>query len=337
MLNLKVLSWDSSQNNPQRWRGVGVVSVFVLFGGYATFIGQQILIYFVLSLAVFSVTRVRMISQPRHKILLLAFVGFLAGLTSIFLWITMAIFFVFEFLRRTFQSKTRREKPNSLLVALSLVIGATVALAPWQILRSSVPEFDSQVKSESLVSQGIFGPYKKLIQNGVPIEVGVISSFLSNLDLIPNQGWGLDITYSEAMPGNPNFYFGSAPLFGLTPDCVSIPSGGVDQVSEPTIQKFENCDSPETPATIPTIVKSIWSGFHLLASTSILLAIFFGSRKHATTISVETFTLVIAFLLSYSLMLGGIPRYGMPSQVILILVGLSHLTELMRRVQWPVK
>jgi len=302
------------------------ITVF-LYGGYAAFVGQQIMMFW---LAV-SLLHAELTKGDRDVKAILGYhlgIGFLASLCSVFLTVSLLIFWTSRFIVTLLN---RRSLSKSLKVLFSqgpswIIIGAIAAFSIWSLFRMSLPEYQEQLASDRLVSQGMFGPHKSVLENGIPLETALITSFLANLDLVPNQGWGLDTSLGKALPGRPGYFFGSAPLLEGIDDCVSKPSPPVPYVSSETLEYFVDCEESVGVNPPPLPMAIIWAGSHLMGTLLLLLglaSIFF--RLPNNKLMKLSWLLAFSISASYAVFLGGIPRYGMPSQILFMVLGLTLL------------
>jgi len=324
--------WNMFRLGNERRSRVTVATIWIaitvfLYGGYASFVGQQLIMFWlaVLFLYVDSTMGDR---DVKANFAYHLGVGLLASLCSVFFAASLLILWALRLSAILINQKSFRKSLKT-LVGQGLnwtIIGVTAALSAWSLFRMSLPEYQDQLASDRLVSQGMFGPHKSVLENSIPLETAMITSFLANLDLVPNQGWGLDTSLGKALPGNPNYFFGSAPLLGGIDDCVPKPSPSVPYVSLETLEYFVDCEEPAGYLAPPLPMVILWVGSHLVGTLLLLLglvSVFF--RLPNNELMKLSWLLAFSLSASYAIFLGGIPRYGMPSQILFMVLGLTLL------------
>jgi hypothetical protein len=331
---LVIWSIVRGESKPAIRGSIGIFIAFLatgLLGGYAAFLGQQTLLLFLLALGIWVVNRAREGAKGRRLGVYSAFlVGSLFGFTSIFLTIFLSLLFgALVALRILFRERRDSAGLRELGAVAMLLLGAIVAGGGWHVFRVGLVEFEGQVQSEAIVSNGLIGPYEQVIRAGIPPETALLTSFLANLDLAPNQGWGLDILLSDQRPGSPNFFFGSAPWFGLSDPCVKRPVGEIPFVSPQSLAMFVECED-FSPPRASSAIKVGWAAAHLLSSLLLLGGLLLWRRRVAPRVTLLWMS-AISFSLGYALLLGGIPRYGMPSQMLLLFLGGLFLSPFLSR------
>ena len=306
-----------------------VLFSFFFWGGYAAFVGQQVLVFFFFA-SIFALGErvIRSQTISRFEFFLAAILGVMGALTSAFLLLSWGLFCVFLLGARAFRSKMHAQKLLSLFL-LVVVFGGT-SLGVWFTARSQIPAFSVQISQEAALSGGVFSPHQALIESGIPAETGFLASFLANLDLLPTQGWGLDQYTSGGGNGTNNFVFGSAQL--TAPHlCTVFPEEGVQFVLPEINDQFSNCTNSEISVqrSIPLEAKVMWSIQHLIYFASVVALLLSASR--VTPLQLKVVLLYSLTLpITYALLLGGIARYGMPAQIMLFSIAVGLIARAAR-------